>query len=115
MSDVIEQFGANLVRVIKKVKRRSPDGGTQVVKQAFHVKKANPNDEYSSADGRSKVPPMPKAGSKVATATGPLLQPSPDPGESQPVEEPQAETTRMLVRYYDIPWIDKKAIVLFRR
>ena len=106
MADVSEQFGANLVRVIKKVKRRSPDGGTQVVRQAFHVKKANPNDEYSSANGRSKVPPLPKGGSKVTTATGPLLQPEPE--QAQAVPQAQAPATRILVRYYDIPWLKKQ-------
>ena len=73
MSDVTEQFGANLVCVIKKVKRRSPDGGVQTVKQAFHVKKANPNDEYAASKGGKGVPSMPSNGKKIV-ATEPVLQ-----------------------------------------
>ncbi|MHC4929770.1 MAG: hypothetical protein ACYTFU_08845 [Planctomycetota bacterium] len=109
MTNMSEQFGASLVRVIKKVRRRSPDGGTQVVKQAFHVKKANPTDEYSAADGKRDVPPMPRAGKKIATATGPMLQPAQATSQEPVQAEPEpAPVTRMSVRYYDIPWLKKK-------
>lgn len=103
-----EQFGANLVRVIKKVKRRSPDGGVKVVKQAFHVRKARPDDEYSSSKGGSKIPPFPKR-----RPGQPILDPSSsaeaDPEQQAVTPEPEPEpVTRMEVRYHDLPWLDKK-------
>lgn len=104
-----EQFGANLVRVIKKVKRRSPDGGTQVVKQAFHVKKANPNDEYSSNKGSKEIPSMPQRGKKIVASQPILTQMAQGGGEEEvPQEEPQEQPTRMSVQYHDIAWIKKK-------
>jgi len=105
MSDIYEQFGASLVRVIKKVRRRSPDGGTQVVKQAFHVKKANPNDEYASKTGRdSSIQPLSVSKGK----NGPMLQPAIAPAQAGVVAaQPEPLPTRMSVRYYDIAWIKK--------
>ena len=101
-------FGANLVRVIKKVKRRSPDGGVKVVKQAFHVRKAAPDDEYSASSGRAaaKIPPLPGAGTSK-----PLLDPGAAQAEPVQGDVPSGEVqpvSRMQVRYYDIPWRKKK-------
>jgi len=105
MAGLTEQFGASLVRVIKKVRRRSPDGGTQLVKQAFHVKKANPNDEYA-AKAKSSIQPLSmskgKPGVPMLGSAGPVQGDAPQPEVAQPLP------TRMAVRYYDIAWIDKK-------
>lgn len=107
MADISEQFGASLVRVIKKVKKRSPDGGVQVVKQAFHVRKANPNDQYAAKTGRAGIPPMPKGGKKTVSGA-PLLQPGSEPEKKQAAPDPGPPPTRISVRYYDIPWLKKK-------
>lgn len=107
MASIGEQFGANLVRVIKKVKRRSPDGGVQVVKQAFHVKKARPNDEYSGNKGGTKVPPMPKQ-KKAVSPNAPILDPAQQQADPAAAQEPAPPPTRMFVRYHDIPWIKKR-------
>lgn len=56
----MKDFGEALTRVIKKVNRKSKDGSTKAVDQAFHVKKAAPGDRYAS----TKVKPTEFKGAK---------------------------------------------------
>lgn len=97
-------FGSRLVRVIKSVKKRSKNGGTQRVRQAFYVKKANPGDEYAQSTQRN-------TGSLGEKPTAPTLPPAaqtPDVVQGLPTEqepEPLELKNRIEVRYYDVPWI----------
>ena len=104
MQPVSEQFGTRLVRVIKKVKRRTKDGGIKTVDQSFHVKKANPGDVYASGKGGTVVPkpgrrigPM-SAEIPTAADAQALLHGDEDPTKEQPVEE-QEPLNRLVVRY----------------
>ena len=76
MDHLSEQFGARLVRVIKNVKRRTSSGGTKTVRQSFHVKQANPGDQYAGAKTRNvgalgaSVDELAAAGSRRAARRG---------------------------------------------
>lgn len=101
----VEEFGGRLVRVIKSVKRKSKSGGTRTVKQAFHVRKANPGDVYSAGtpnssgdNGEAEVARLLK---KAAGAKAPGQPEEPQP-EGQP--EAVAPVVRMAVRFHDMPW-----------
>ena len=104
MHHVSEQFANRLIRVIKKVKRRSKDGSTKTIKQSFHVKKANPGDVYAVGTkrdrGMAKTDLRPS--SQVVDLGAPVTEPAEEP--EPPVEE-VAPATRLTVRYHDVPWV----------
>ena len=103
MPGLDEQFGAHLVRVIKNVRRRTSDGRTKTVKQSFHVRQANPGDQYLGGKGGNGIPKLPRIKLPKLQSVVPGLQDpaaEPDPAAEQPVEP----VTRMTVRYHDIPW-----------
>jgi hypothetical protein len=100
--DIDEAFGAGLVRVLKKVQRRSSDGTTKTVKQAFHVRKAAPGDQYAHGKNMEAMRPVPMQ------PQAPMAGPAPiDPETGEP-EEQVASPNRIMVRRPAIPWLKKK-------
>jgi len=105
---VEEQFG-RLVRVIKSVKRKSKGGGTRTVKQAFHVRRANPGDVYSAAKaadlkndtGSAEVSKLLQKAAKARVPGEEGEEQSPEEAQGQEVVEP---VMRMEIRYHDIAW-----------
>lgn len=105
MDAVEEQFGTRLIRVIKNVKRRTSDGGTKTIKQSFHVKKANPGDEYAGAKQRETGLGKPlKKPSKSQVKPVPDLGLAGDGVEPGDPENPNEIPRRIVVRYHDIAW-----------
>lgn len=121
-----EVFGSSLVRVLKRVRRKSGDGGTKTVDQAFHVKKAAPGDRYAAhkrsgavdsakaepsqeaAGAQEPAQPADQQGQDVVGAQDPSQDPaqSTDQGVAPQQEAPLA---RMTVRRHDIPWLKKNS------
>lgn len=102
------EFGEALVRVLKKVQRKSSDGRTKTVQQAFHVKQAAPGDQYAALRQSPR-----KSQSMVAAPQAQAVQPQPDemqPDEAQsdvdPEEmpEPAPALTRVEVKFHRPPW-----------
>jgi len=107
--DIDEAFGAGLTRVLKKVKRRSSDGGTKTVSQAFHVKKAAPGDQYamhkkSDAPSASRQPVQADDIQQDPEAT---QDSGADQGQSLPAQEVAPPLARVTVRKHEIPWLKK--------
>ena len=101
MSSIVEKFGAGLVRVLKKVKRKGSDGSTKTVNQAFHVRKASPGDQYAAA--KTKGNTAPKTADAAPQPSSPAAQASQvdiDPAAAVPQPIP----VRVTVRCHDIPW-----------
>ncbi len=99
MHSLGEQFPANLVRVIRNVKRKLKSGKTVSYKRTFHVRQAQPGDRYST--GASKGNDIP------ATAASPV---DPGAGQEEPTvggEQERAEQQpvfRIAVQVLGPPW-----------
>lgn len=85
-SKTIEETSANLVRVLKKIRRKGNDGKTKEHKQAYYVHKAAPGDRYQSA---------PQGAQNFAQVQPPQAAPeNPDQGQEQDpemVDQPQGQ------------------------
>ena len=99
-----EGLPARLVRVVRKIKRRSRDGRILEYERTFNVKQAAPGDRYVStgADGAQAQVPMPTQQQQQAQQS---QQQSQQPAEPAPQpQEPPPPTMRIGVRVLDVPW-----------
>lgn len=101
--DIDEAFGAGLVRVLKKVQRKSSNGTTKTVKQAFHVRKASPGDQYAHGKNMEAMKPVPMQQGQGLAAQPMVIDP--ETGEPQ---EQTASPMRIMVSRPAIPWLKKK-------
>ena len=90
----------SLVRVMRDVKRKRPDGRLVTYKRAFYVKKANPGDRYSLKQPESPQRP-------VSNSAPPVEQDVEQNDAEQgldyvPVQD--EDLTRIEVQPLDIPW-----------
>jgi len=94
----IGSFGGNLVRVIKHVRKRGADGKMKIVKQAYHVKSADPGDHYAHMTPDAVAATAGPAGAAVGLGAE-------EPQADAPQKEP---TVRVAVRYHEPPWKKKE-------
>jgi hypothetical protein len=106
---VSEDLAAGLHRVIRKLKRKGPDGKTYEYEQSFHVKKAAPGDRYA----QRKEHELPAA-SGPATQQSQVPDEEPQPADQiasdqaaaqSPQEQIQAPLpSRVSVKVLDLAW-----------
>lgn len=100
-----EALPAGLHRVIRKMKRKLPNGQTKEYEQAFRVKKAAPGDRYATrqtADIPTNASQQPAEEPQEAPPGADQVDPSQpvDPAMAAPPPPP----TRMAVQVLDLPW-----------
>lgn len=104
MESITEKFGSNLLRVIKRVRRRRKDGGHSTVDQTYYVKKAEPGDRYSS---QSKMYDGVK-GDKYSYQ-GVVSKRKDDDGKKADNKKEDGNKERITVSYHSsVPWIQTK-------